>query len=76
VAARSAQNPITASLAVVGIGAVLSFIVGAVVGLVTGDMAKSIGSIVTWGMVLTAVVAAGAAALASTQTESTEDETR
>ena len=74
-AARSAQNPITATLAVVGIGAVLSFTVGVVVGLVTGDMAKSIGSVVTWGMVLTAVAAAGAAALASRQAESTADET-
>jgi hypothetical protein len=73
-ASRSALSPITASLTVLGIGAALSLAVGIVVGLVTGEMAKSVGFVGTWGMVVTAVAAGGAVAVASMHAESSEAE--
>lgn len=74
-APQSAPNPITASLTVIGAGALLSVLVGVAVGLATGDMARSVGVVVTWGMVLTAVAGAAAALVVSARSEATDAET-
>lgn len=41
---------------VLGVGVVVSLVVGLVVGWVTGDVPRSLGTVFSWGMVVTAVL--------------------